>query len=187
MYYKLEEKHISEGALYCTISHHRKTQDHPYWPWAMCSALIDLRGTILWFVRKRPSKMHKQWKEPQAEYIVLTHPQGSVFLPFRQIYWRAKDKSTVTHSLFLVRRSLNIGSTWKSDCKENLAAFLQGPKSTVLYTHTCAKLWIRTPLSHWFACHHAFGRGYDSMSVSAVSSVHIHTTSIRDKASHPRN
>lgn len=119
--------------------------------------------------------------------IVLTHPQGSVFLPFRQIYWRAKDKSTVTHSLFLVRRSLNIGSTWKSDCKENLAAFLQGPKSTVLYTHTCAQLWIRTPLSHWFACHHAFGRGYDSMSVSAVSSVHIHTTSIRDKASHPRN
>lgn len=36
----------------------------------MCSALIDLRGTILWFVRKRPSKMHKQWKEPQAEYSV---------------------------------------------------------------------------------------------------------------------
>lgn len=118
---------------------------------------------------------------------VLTHSQGSVFLPFRQIYWRAKDKSTVTHLLFLVRRSLNIASTCKSDCKENLPVFLQGLKSTVLYTHTCAKLRIRILLSHWFAGHHAFGRGCDSMSVSAVSSAHLHTTSIIDKALHPKN
>lgn len=58
-------------------------------------------------------------------------------------------------------------------------------------SHVCTPLldlWIRTPLLQWLTCLHAFRRGYGNIGLYLQWDQYIlHTMSIIDKSSHPKN
>lgn len=118
-----------------------------------CPLLITGFWHFFGLSEKDPKQRTNNGRSHMME-ILLIHPQGSVVFSLRENYSGAKDKSKITHLLFLVR-SINIASTWRrSSC------LLRGARSTVPCMHTSIRLVNLSPLLQRLDCLHAFGRGY---------------------------
>lgn len=144
VYCELDEKYINKGVPLCSIHHitiRFKTIYTDLEPlgqlsliqWDLC---METKGNLSFFcpqlitgfwhffgLSEKDTKQYTNNGRSHMMKILLIHPQGSVVFSLRENYSGAKDKSKIIHLLFLVRRSINIASTWRrSSC------LLQGAK-----------------------------------------------------------
>lgn len=132
VYCELDEKYINKGVPRCSIYHisvrpktiYTDLEPHvqlSLMQWELCTQtkgslnfFCALLITGLWYffgLSKKDPKQHINNGRGLMMKILLTHPQGSVVLSLRENYSGVKDKSKITHLLFLVRRSINTAST----------------------------------------------------------------------------
>lgn len=138
VYCELDEKYINKGVPHCSTDHITITPKTIYTdlePRVQLSLIqrelhTKTKGSLIfscpplisgfWYffgLSEKDPKEHINNGRSHMMKILLTHPQGSVVLSLRENYSGAKDNSTITHLLFLVRRSINIASTWRrSSC-----------------------------------------------------------------------
>lgn len=134
VYCELDEKYINKGVPHCSVYHITIRSNTIYTDLEPCVQLsliqqelcTQTKGSLSFFypplitgfwhffgLSEKDPKQHINNGRSHMMKILLTHPQGSVVLSLRENYSGAKNKSKITYLLFLVRRSINIASTWR--------------------------------------------------------------------------